>query len=538
MRRLELKLKRKLELKLKRRLKPIGLLALSLLVAKAAMGQEADSVATSLSQLELYQTESRWSEAVSSALSAQPWCNYGRIEVDTRWTNGSYHRAQEAASSTHIDARADGAVMLGNYRVRGNIDLHQHWNRGVQYALMMNPLRDMPYQWADSTGGDWRQQQYQLGASIISPMCGAHFSWAVDVGLQVGRGAKNTDPRPQDNTNRLQAIPSLTWHNRVLQTSLYVGYFRTRQRTELMLYNSSEPQKLYLMKGLGQYTWEVMSTSQHERQFKGDGWQGGVQLGHQWKRHGMMLGIDVDNGTEDVYDMIDNSPRHVGRVYSLGTGIHMDWQIRRKRWLHVFTYKVNAVGLSGREFIQVFNSSADVNRWETLAEAPARYTSGRTTDLIGYEGYRKDEGSKDYRWKFGLQTGYVSMDEDYEVMNAQRYTNDCITQANVYHRFPCGSRLKAMVGLDLTWKSSMADDYQDYRYSPRETDDTNISQGLMQHDWNYLTEDYFRYAVVGRLEWNCLPASLLYLQLSGSGLTTSPNHHHRRQMQVSLGYLF
>lgn len=507
-------------------------------VSGLAMAEEqrADSMVVSLGQLDMYQMQNRWGFAAASTQAANSWYNFGWLQVGTQWANGAYHRTQEAKSSTHVDAKAQGGVMLGKYRVFGSIDLRQHWNRGVNYALMMEPLRDMPYQLADSTGGDWKQQQYQLQARIISPLYGKHFSWAADMKLEVGRGAKNTDPRPQDNTNRIEATPSITWHNRVLQTSLYGGYYRTRERTELMLYNSSEPQKLYLMKGLGQYTWQVMSTSDYERQFKGDGWHGGVQLGHRWKRHSMLLGIDVGNGIEDVYDMVDNSPRHIGRAYNTSARLDLNWQIWRKRSHHEISYTVDNTSTSGREYIQVFNSSADVNRWETLAEAPARYISSGQTVLLGYQCYLHREGEKDYRWKFGVQAGNVSCIEEYEAMSALRHTEHALVNAHLAHRFACGRKLTATVGVDVTLKQAM-EDYQEYEYTPRETEDTHIGD-MMQSDWDYLSASYYRYSGTGRLEWQCLPTSQLYLQVKGGGLTTSSQHLHRRQVQVAVGYLF
>ena len=42
-------------------------------------------------------------------------------------------------------------------------------------------------------------------------------------------------------------------------------YYSYRENSNLILYDSSVPQKLYLLKGLGQYTYEIFSTTERER---------------------------------------------------------------------------------------------------------------------------------------------------------------------------------------------------------------------------------------------------------------------------------
>ena len=152
-------------------------------------------------------------------------------------------------------------------------------------------------------------------------------------------------------------------------------YYSYRENSNLILYDSSVPQKLYLLKGLGQYTYEIFSTTERERKYEGNTL--GAVFGWLLTRNDVSVSAKASylNGMESVFDIDYNKPHYRGKYYTDSWRGKFGFLYDPANWgLHV-SADYNGSRGSGRELVQYFNSSSDVNAWVTDSEIPARYVS-------------------------------------------------------------------------------------------------------------------------------------------------------------------
>lgn len=149
--------------------------------------------------------------AIASEMEFTAKSDFGRAAVGGDVESGSFHRPQEASDKYGIFFKADGERQVGLFHLKGNFDFRQSFENGIQYSSTFNPLRDMPYVIADSTGGDWRKQYYSMWVDISAKIC-EKLSAGIGIDLNVGRGAKNIDPRPQAGMSKIGLEPTLSFN--------------------------------------------------------------------------------------------------------------------------------------------------------------------------------------------------------------------------------------------------------------------------------------------------------------------------------------
>lgn len=126
--------------------------------------------------------------AIASEMEFTAKSDFGRAAVGGDVESGSFHRPQEASDKYGIFFKADGERQVGLFHLKGNFDFRQSFENGIQYSSTFNPLRDMPYVIADSTGGDWRKQYYSMWVDISAKIC-EKLSAGIGIVLQCrGRG--------------------------------------------------------------------------------------------------------------------------------------------------------------------------------------------------------------------------------------------------------------------------------------------------------------------------------------------------------------
>lgn len=446
---------------------------------------------------------------VPSEMELTESASCGRASIGADITSGSFHRPQEADTETGIFFIADGDRQVGRFRLKGRFDFRQSFENGIRYASTFNPLRDMPYIIADSTGGNWRKQDYSMWADISAHIAGPLYA-GLSIDLEAGRGAKKVDPRPQASMNVIGFTPALSLKmGRAGTISAGFAYTAFKEVSNMILYDSSTPQKLYLLKGLGQYTYEIFSNTERERKYAGDNI--GALL--SWKYSSGHSSVSVSggyrNGRETVFDIDYNKPHYRGRYitdrYSAGASYSYDSE---RLGIDINAEYSGSRG-SGREFVQYFDSSPEVNSWITDSEIPGRYI--RKKDNAGGEAliYIKSDGKS--IWAFRAKAVYGRDRQTYRAMSSSMAISSFSPEAgamrNLYWK-----NSEMSIGLSGGYRFNLGDDLM---YVPRETTDTNISEGLVMADYEILKSDYFHIGCNLGYGFGIRNAGDMHINLSG-----------------------
>lgn len=409
--------------------------------------------------------------------------DYGLASIGAKFQTGNFHKAQDAADKTGIFFDAEGERQVGLFHLKGDFRFTQSFENGVKYASTFDPLRAMPYVIADSTGGNWQKQHYDMWADMSVPIVKGWLNGGLGVDIEVGRGAKKVDPRPQAGMCRIELKPSLSV-NCTKGFSISAGFIYSlyRETSDLILYDSSVPQKLYLLKGLGQYTYEIFGSTERERKYEGNtlGWT--MDLRYMGKYCSGNMYFEYRNGLEKVMDIDYNKPHHRGNWYTSGWRFGMaflaplDGMSPMGMDVGVDFHENNN---SGREFVQHFDSSSDVNGWVTDSELPGRYTAYDSHGRFYVRAYLNDFKTYRKSWMFELSLEDNSSIQEYKAAAAKETIKNSryalAVQKYVFTR--SGVFDIALKGKVSRGKGS------NLEYTPRETEDTNISAGLIYHDF-------------------------------------------------------
>ncbi len=456
---------------------------------------------------------------------------YGHASAGADAVSGSFHRPQEAERETGIFFNADGDRRVGRFRLKGQFNFRQSFENGVRYASTFNPLRDMPYVIADSTGGDWRKQDYSMWVDISTKIAGPLYA-GLAIDLEVGRGAKKVDPRPQATMSRISLAPSLslkTGNAGILSAGF--TYTTSREVSNMILYDSSTPQKLYLLKGLGQYTYEIFSNTERERKYSGD--RMGALLGWQYAKGSSSLELKAmySNGQETVFDIDYNKPHYRGRYITDSYSAEADFGYDGGRLCIDARIGYSGSHGSGREFVQYFDSSPDVNAWVTDSEIPARYVRQQDNAVAGIGLGLVSGGNR--IWDFRADTEYGNDRQSYRAMSSSMDISSLDIVGNILRNI---FLKKSEIALKISggYRMNLGSDLQ---YVPRETDDTNISEGLVMADYSILRADYFHAGCGIGYSFRIRKAGKMQIHLNGS-LIRSATGLGRYSASISAGYLF
>lgn len=518
------------------RLKIISILAVSAAVSFPCFGQDgADNGRIPYAPLVLKQyraTSPFWNANESALLDYVSDYPYADIWVGGEMSAGDFHRPQQPQSRYDIRFNAEGAQKVGLFYLKGGFGFRQSYQNDVRFSSVFDPLRGMPYIIADRTGGDWTRQSYDLWTDIAMPLVRNRFSAGLGVDLSVNRGAKKTDPRPQANTNRITLRPSLAFNmgrGGVISASFIWSMYK--ESSNLILYDSSEPQKLYLLKGLGQYTYEIFSNTERERKYDGDLWGLSASYVYSFSSFSASISGRYRNDFEEVYDIDYNKPHFRGKLYTDIYDVSLLLNFIGSRVRHTVSAGFEDTFRSGREIVQVFDPSPEVNSWVTDSEIPSRYRNGEMGVSASY-GLWVMRG-ENYLWHVAVTGKYSGISQRYDAMNSLMYYRNASLQLDLekvffIHKgyFELGVGLAGVKAFDCR-----------YAYTERETEDTTIRTGLMEPDYGILSSDYGKVSADLTYGLGLKRSRTLWIRLGGDWLRSSGSLS-RYGATLSVGYSF
>ncbi|MFA6592622.1 MAG: DUF6850 family outer membrane beta-barrel protein [Bacteroidales bacterium] len=470
----------------------------------------------------------------SSLLTAAERLEFSQIGLGFNGVNGAFRRPQQAKSSQLYSFTANGAIDLKGYYLKGNFKFGESFENDVRFNSIMDPYRGTPYIIADTSGGNWKKQLYKTDFSLASPWFGGKVSFGLKAGLDVGRGAKMIDPRPQSNSNEITLLPSfaLRFGNHYMGGNL--RYRRFMETVNLILYNSAESQKVYLLKGMGQYIYDIFSTTERERRYQGDGL--GWQLQYRYTNGGFGVSCfaGYDNYSELTSDIESNRPRQRGRLYEDVYKAGMEISVISEAATHLLKAGYDKTARSGREIIQVFNSSSDVNAWVTDSEAPRRSEVSVSSVDVSYNFLFKDLETGKVVWDAAIEGDYTDYSDAYPVMKSNisydSFEARLSVMRNVTLNVDNDLQLKLLGGIHRTWDTGMS-------LTEREPDDHVIAEGLVYPDATYLFSNYFSFGT--RAAWEHIFRNGSSLLLSCSyGLVRSEHKLSRNTLSLGAVYGF
>lgn len=507
----------------------------SSMLATSSVQAQNDSIDYHFFHRELYKSTSfAISSKIASDIIDSNAEKYSDIGVKYTGEFGSYHKVQTAQNVSRYVFDAEGALVTEKSYMSGGFHFSEDFKRSVRFNSIIDPYRGTPYMLADSTNSNWKIQNYSMWTKLAHQILPERLSIGLNVSLDVARGAKMIDPRPRSNNSNIAAMPSLSLQLGRHKVGAAFDYKSFKEVTNMILYNSSESQKVYAFKGLGQYTFDIFSTTERERKYDGSGVGGVLTYHYVSDAFSFFTQGEYDNYAEEVSDIENSKPRLRGRYYSDKYNLTLKAKYKSGKAIHILSFNYSNNKQSGREIIQFFNSSPDVNAWQTDSEAPGRWKGDKKSLNVTYDFSLLNKAA--YYSPLGARISYTNYNfsEKYRVMETHLSYKNNIFSFVPYYNVKLSSKLIGSAKLIAEYfaVSDLSSSYKE-----RETDNHTVKEMYFDKEMSVLSQNY--YLIGGELGcgYTFMNGAVLMLNASYKYLNAAEGLY-RHYPTVTLSYHF
>lgn len=509
----------------------IGVLSILILSTTSAFAQNSyDYLATEFQK----STNISLNSGIFSSSIFDDRIQFSKVEISYNNESGDFHRVQTGDKITNLGFSSEGSYIGKRLYMIGKFDFTQNSNKGVRFTSMLDPYRGTPYDLADSTYSNWRSQYYRAGGKIAYELVPNLLSIGVEVMTNVSRGAKQVDPRPKTNNSNIEFSPSISLSKGSHVLSIAGGYRVFKENVDLILYNSSESQKIYEFKGLGQYTYDIFSTTQRERNYNGSGINGLASYKYENGPLTLFLEGKYTNYTEEALDIEESKLKLVGRFYNNESMIKFKTQYQTQHSLNILKLHYANINQSGREIIQVFDPSESVNNWITDSEVPQRWKYSNI-DMGAEYSYSLISKSKGYTpLSITALANYKENKESYDVMNTYRNFNSLYMQISPIYNLNWSKKLFSSI--KVWYGYNKVSDF-DANFTGREIDNQTINEMYFNYDAYIMQQSYSKIGASIEFGYNLKTVGAFVLSASFQHIKGCDNLF-RNYLTSSISYNF
>ncbi len=444
----------------------------------------------------------------SSAFEARP--EWSEVGLYTHYETGALHRVQTGESIHSMGFSSEGSFRDGRLFLYGKFNFCQEKKNRVRFTSHLEPYRGTPYDLADTLASDWKVQNYDVAGKMAYELVPGLLSMGLEGKIEVARGAKQIDPRPRTNNNSIEFTPSLSLHAGGHVLSIGGSYDLFRENMNMILYNASEPQKLYEFKGLGQYTYSIFSTTSRDRKYGGNGLSGVLSYQYEKQGNGVFLSGKYRNYGETASDMDNGKLKDLGKFFSDQWTFQLRAHFRSSRLVQSLDLEYFLADQSGREYFQVFDPSEGVNDWVTESEFPQRFLR-KTQSVSGKYGLDVLKGDGSYPVvSVELEARHDRSDEQYRVMKTFRNLETWSFGLAPQYNFFWSKRWFSSVGVEAGYR--LAQHFSDH-YTGRKPGSDVVEREFYAADSGVLCNDVFQVGGHWNLGWSLKNGNAFTLDL-------------------------
>lgn len=347
----------------------------------------------------------------AAALSSNPVDDFNTLDISGRYSGGDFRRAQTGQHISGADFSTEGAKRVGKVSLDGEFAYSNTSDRGSAFnTLLYDPYDErFLYTATDTTASTWKRQSYTMGIKAGMPVVGDRLWAGMAVRYADKIAAKQQDPRAESYHYTAKVVPSAVVATGIGRFGVNASWSRTFERSTPSLSNSQVIQRVFLLRGLGNYVEDyVGASSLSTMYFRSKSYGAGVQYGSaigrtelladlQWERHSTTI---KENATQ---------PR------SHGTTSVNDFSLSVGAVSRGALVSIAALDLSGRRT----SGTEHTTVWDTEANGYVTRSKIRQCSFARYEGtlsytLRKPDGNS-YNWDVAGSVRISGEDDSYHL---------------------------------------------------------------------------------------------------------------------------
>ena len=426
---------------------------------------------------------------------------YNTADLGYRFETGSYHRMQEGSDCGTLGFNTQGAAKVGNIQLWGQFSYDNITANGTRFnTLVFNPFDErFIYNAADPVVSQWKRQVYDMEFKLSAPL-GKKIFGGVHVRYSDRIAAKQQDPRAESTSYDVSVSPSLVFRvGNGSSLGVDLAYSHMLERSAPTLSNGSVLQNVYVLRGLGNFTEDMVgSGGLYTMYYTSDAFGGHIQYALDSN-----LGLLVEAGGEYKPTGLRQDavhPRDMGRANVLDLTFATQALFARGKFLHKFRLDALCRMTDGIEYS---TKQVQGSGWEVLAESIMSTYSTVSADLVyncfvtegGNDGSGSGAGSGgSFIWDFSGKASFFAKDDRY-IAPASRFSYSGMSLTAGARRRIIFRRSTLDAGLDITAMKSFGGRYE---YAGARSGSVPVNEWY-PHDLNVLTADYLRSGIT--LSW-------------------------------------
>ena len=431
-------------------------------------------------QLLLNTTRALWMDSANAAgLTVSAPEAFNLVDAGYSYEAGDYRRMQTGTSVGVFDFDTQGALKVGKVQLWGRFRYDNTNDRGSSFnTLLYDPYDErFMYTAADTVAGQWKKQSYEMQFKASVPL-GERFAAGVHVNYTDRIAAGQIDPRAESYHYSVTVRPGLVWNAGSSTIGLNGQYSNTFERTTPSISNTQEIQKVYLLRGLGNWVGEqVGGGGLGTMYFRCNTWGGGLQYAYNgsWR----ML-------AEAGYAL------HNTEIHETATQPKPHGDTRRQE------FNANATALFGTGVLHKIGLSSDVaittgieptTQWnKETGEWEITYSAEQCNlvswnGILSYDAFVLDGDS--YTWHFSAEAGVQAKQDSYAVPASRFEYANAVMGAGAERSWLFNNGSSLLLGGGLSFVKYM---YRYYEYNGHRAGAAPV-RDLYPHDLSILSAD-------------------------------------------------
>ena len=378
---------------------------------------------------------------------------FNLLDAGYAYEEGNYRRMQSGSSVGELSFDTQGALKVGKVQLWGRFRYDNTDERGSSFnTLLYDPYDErFAYTAADTVAGQWKKQSYQMQFKAAVPL-GDSFAAGVHVQYTDRIAAGQIDPRAESFNYSVNVKPGLTWHPGHSTIGISGLYSNTFERSTPSISNTQETQRVFLLKGLGNWVGEqVGGSGLSTMYFRCNSWGGSLQYAYNdgWQLLAQAGFTRHDTGIQE--SATQPKPHGSTLKQDYNASVTAIWG---SSIIHRLGLSSSYAITRGTEPTTQWNK--ETGEWEvTFSAEQLKLTTGSTS--IEYDAFVTEGDS--YSWHLSGSAGIQMKKDSYALPESHfNYTN-AFLEAGVERslRFSSGSSL--ILGSILAATTNLGYDY-------------------------------------------------------------------------------
>lgn len=376
-----------------------------------------------------------WAPSSNAAgLAVSPYKEFNTLSAMYDWEAGDWRPMQTGTEVGALEFDTQGAKQIGRIQLWGRFKYDNINDKGSSFnTLLYDPFDErFLYTAADTVAGQWKKQSYEMQFKAAMPL-GQHWAAGVHVKYTDRIAAGQIDPRAESYHYSVVVKPGAVWtggHSRIGINGLYSNTF---ERSTPSISNSQEIQKVYLLRGLGNWVGEqVGGGGLSTMYFRCNTWGGALQYAYEgsWTA---FAELSFANHSTRITESA-TQPKPHGSTRQLESGLNAAAVLGNGPVVNKLSLAIADVRTFGTEPTALWNTST--GRWEVQSELEQCRFSTSTLDL-DYDRYVRDGDG--YKWHLYGSMGLTAVHYSYATPFSEFQYGNISATVGAEYRFRIGS---------------------------------------------------------------------------------------------------